>query len=915
VDSSQGPPGHKLEEVRGIWLVPLALLACKDEIVVDRNVTGIELTISYDPASGIDQIELSGSLEDGTEAFATGRLPETPRALTEGENTLVLLLPDAMAGQTITVRADGLVNDSAVSTVEIAVVPLLRELVTASGRLAPLGRCGDGSLGGEEACDDGNAAAGDGCSEACAVERGHACSGSPSVCAPVCGDGLVVKEACDDNNGAAGDGCTGCELDPGYTCTGEPSQCTCEGDSDGDGITDCEDTCLDADGDTYGRAGGAADTCAGPDCDDTSAQCTTACDDLDADQLFDCKDDCIDADADRYGSGTGCLGPDCDDMIATCTSTCTGDLDADGTVDCADGCQDEDGDLYGEPGGAADTCLGPDCDETSTTCNLDCTADADGDGTVDCNDTCLDADGDGYGNAGPAGNSCLGADCSEASATCNVDCAADADGDGTIDCDDGCLDQDGDGYGVAGPAGGDCAGPDCDDSLTSCNTNCTTNLDNDGLVDCADTCIDRDGDTYGAGGGAGNTCAAPDCNDDAATCRTDCATNVDLDGTPDCADTCLDRDGDGYGAAGGAGNTCTAADCDDLVGSCTTDCNTNVDGDAIPDCRDGCIDFDGDNYGIGAGCTGADCDDAIDTCAVNCVANLDGDGLIDCNDPCIDSDGDGYGTNGGAGACAGADCDETRVACNTNCNACLPNSLVLTSNSPVARCTDATLTVDLDNYDNAAGDLTCAAPQIAVLPLETFANGFGRWARSSFTDVTIRTFPDGFPASCNTAEYVRINDRGPDYIQLSTPINATNLMNLSVSARIGYDTNTDAGDNLAIQGCCGAGCTPVTFQTVLNGSSGGTDNCTDIDVTMPAYANNCASLMIRFSYPNASDNVGIDNIQVFGDVTAFGAFTETAQGVYDSLFRVCEATTVPVTCTWDNGVNTPRSDAADVVFQ
>ncbi len=42
--------------------------------------------------------------------------------------------------------------------------------------------CGSGALIGSEACDDGNAANDDGCSDACTVEDGFTCTGEPSVC-------------------------------------------------------------------------------------------------------------------------------------------------------------------------------------------------------------------------------------------------------------------------------------------------------------------------------------------------------------------------------------------------------------------------------------------------------------------------------------------------------------------------------------------------------------------------------------------------------------------------------------------------------------------------------------------------------------------------------------------------------------
>jgi len=44
--------------------------------------------------------------------------------------------------------------------------------------------CGDGTKEASEACDDGNVANSDGCSNACAIEQGFVCTGSPSVCVP-----------------------------------------------------------------------------------------------------------------------------------------------------------------------------------------------------------------------------------------------------------------------------------------------------------------------------------------------------------------------------------------------------------------------------------------------------------------------------------------------------------------------------------------------------------------------------------------------------------------------------------------------------------------------------------------------------------------------------------------------------------
>lgn len=77
-------------------------------------------------------------------------------------------------------------------------------------------RCPSGTIEPVEQCDDGNDADGDGCSGHCRVERCWTCTGEPSSCAPVsepcnptCPNGAVNQgEECDDGNEAAGDGCS-----------------------------------------------------------------------------------------------------------------------------------------------------------------------------------------------------------------------------------------------------------------------------------------------------------------------------------------------------------------------------------------------------------------------------------------------------------------------------------------------------------------------------------------------------------------------------------------------------------------------------------------------------------------------------------------------------------------------------------
>ena len=101
--------------------------------------------------------------------------------------------------------------------------------------------CGNGILEYLEACDDGNAVGGDGCSETCtAIEDGYECrvtglpctkkdpgSGPEPEPVNLCGNGVLDdKEICDDANTANGDGCNSdCQVEFGYTCSTPGAPC------------------------------------------------------------------------------------------------------------------------------------------------------------------------------------------------------------------------------------------------------------------------------------------------------------------------------------------------------------------------------------------------------------------------------------------------------------------------------------------------------------------------------------------------------------------------------------------------------------------------------------------------------------------------------------------------------------------
>jgi cysteine-rich repeat protein len=82
--------------------------------------------------------------------------------------------------------------------------------------------CGDGAIVPGETCDDGNEVDGDGCT-GCVIDDGFNCIGEPSECSRPCGDGTreLFLEDCDDGNNESGDGCSdACLVEEGYVCDG-----------------------------------------------------------------------------------------------------------------------------------------------------------------------------------------------------------------------------------------------------------------------------------------------------------------------------------------------------------------------------------------------------------------------------------------------------------------------------------------------------------------------------------------------------------------------------------------------------------------------------------------------------------------------------------------------------------------------
>ena len=432
----------------------------------------------------------------------------------------------------------------------------------------------------------------------------------------------------------------GCPDDPDKL---EAGACGCgvveTGDSDGDGILDCEDPCPydplnDADADGW---------CGDVDCEeDATCPDPPVCDEDDTPSDVtppECQDPCPydpinDVDTD------GVCGPE----VCSVPEDCPGDPECSGgaTTECVDGCPTDSNKT--EPG----------------TCGCGVSdIDSDGDGTADCDDPCPydpdnDADGDGW---------CGEVDCEE-DATCPEPPTCDDDDPLGTDTPPECVDpcpydpiNDVDTDGVCGTqvctVPEDCPGdPECTGGATTeCVDGCPTDTnktepgtcgcgvsdidsDGDGTADCADPCPydplnDADADGW---------CGDVDCEEDA-TCPEPPVCDEDdtpSDVTPpECQDPCPydpinDVDTDGV--------------CGTQVCTVPEDCpgDPECTGGATTECVDGCpTDTNKTEPGV-CGCGVSDFDS-------------DGDGTADCADPCPydpdnDADDDGW--------CGEVDCEE-----------------------------------------------------------------------------------------------------------------------------------------------------------------------------------------------------------------------------------------------------------------
>ena len=223
--------------------------------------------------------------------------------------------------------------------------------------------CGDAKITDDEACDDGNAEDGDGCSSACVIEDGWKCEEPGQPCTKmddpadsVCGNGEVTgNEACDDGNTENDDGCSStcviedgwkCE-EPGQPCTkiDEPADSIC-GNGEVTGDEACDDSNTE-DGD------GCSSACVIEDgwkCEEPGQPCTkieeppkNAC----GDGKITDEEKCDDGNtADGDGCSSSCIieeGWTCTTAGESCSAIC-GDSKIVGSEKCDDGnAKDSDG--------------------------------------------------------------------------------------------------------------------------------------------------------------------------------------------------------------------------------------------------------------------------------------------------------------------------------------------------------------------------------------------------------------------------------------------------------------------------------------------------------------------------------------------------------------------------------------------
>ncbi len=512
----------------------------------------------------------------------------------------------------------------------------------------PANTCGNGRLEGLESCDDGNAVGGDGCSATCRRENGQPCDDDDQcqsgvcdetsmTCEPAnaCGNNtLEGSEACDDGNTVGGDGCSAtCLRETGEPCT-DDDQCegvcdettmTCEpANVCGNGVTEGVEACDDGNttnGDgcssTCRRENGQPCTddnqCQSGVCDDTSMTCEPAntcgnsaleageaCDDGNTANGDGCSSTCRRENGQPCTDDNQCQSGVCDDTSMTCepANVCgnntieAGEACDDGNTTNGDGCSSTCRRENGQPCTDDNQCQSGVCDDTSMTCEP---ANVCGNGALDTGEACDD------------GNVVSGDGCSSVCLRENGEPCTDDNQCESGNCDETtdpgvCEPAVGCGNGILGPNEG------CDDGNTASGDGCSGGCKIEDTFPC----------NAMAPGLIGNTSCVSDV----------CDLTEGGPGVCEPPSTC----GNGRREAGEGcddGGTVSNDGC-----SATCEIERDTDGDGVPDV----VDLDDDNDGI------------LDATEGGTTTDRDDDGTIDALD--LDSDNDGIpdATEAGHGA-------------------------------------------------------------------------------------------------------------------------------------------------------------------------------------------------------------------------------------------------------------------------
>jgi len=194
---------------------------CMDVVVMSTDdLVGSSMSVAYDSDEGLELVNMyewmgvgvsfnklgtlqkscvsTGGLEDNGGVLQSFDCsipePSNPPVLAAGTYKVGTIVWDASClvrhGEGGALAVVAAYIDDAVDAVNAVrngnVVDISDEVVLRSHVLDILGGwsevCGDCIVEGEEACDDGDATSGDGCDASCEVEPGWTCEGEPSVC-------------------------------------------------------------------------------------------------------------------------------------------------------------------------------------------------------------------------------------------------------------------------------------------------------------------------------------------------------------------------------------------------------------------------------------------------------------------------------------------------------------------------------------------------------------------------------------------------------------------------------------------------------------------------------------------------------------------------------------------------------------